>query len=72
MGTSKNRMKEKWYGISYPLPTFLQTNWAWNLWAKIMCPKGYHLFDEVQSSQSHSLFCDACEINIPLAGEMER
>lgn len=69
METSKNRMKEKWYGITYPLPVFLQKDWVWKLWSKTMCPKGYHLLDEVQSYDSHNLFCDACEISIPLAGE---
>jgi hypothetical protein len=28
-------------------------------WAKMNCPKGNHLFDEV-FSEEHYLFCDAC------------
>lgn len=64
-----SRMKEKRYGITYPIPVFLQVDWVWNIWAKFMCPHGWHLLDEVQSFEHHSLFCDACEISIPLAGE---
>ncbi len=62
----KNKMKEKWYGITYPIPICLQKDWFWNLWAKFMCPKGFHLLDECQS-----LFCDACELDIPITEEKE-
>lgn len=61
-----NRMKDKWYGITYPVPEFLQVNWFWNLWKKYMCPHGWHLLDECQSLESHTLFCDACELDIKL------
>jgi len=66
---SENRMKERWYGITYPIPAFLQVEWVWNLWSKTMCPNGWHLLDEVMSLNNHYLFCNACEIDIPLAGE---
>ena len=68
---SNSRMKEKCYGITYPCPVFLQKDWCWKLWAKVMCPKGWHLLDEVMSLNNHYLFCDACEISIPLAGEKD-
>ena len=32
-----------------------------------MCSHGWHLLDEVQSLEHHSLFCDACEMDIPIA-----
>ena len=55
-----------WYGITYPVPKFLQTEWFWDLWKKYMCVYGYHLFDEVASLKNHYLFCDACELNIKI------
>lgn len=62
-----NRMSEKNYGVTYPLPVFLQVQWVWNLWAKFMCPNGWHLLDECQSLEKHYLFCDACEITVPIS-----
>lgn len=59
-------MLDKWYGITYPVPVFLQREWFWNLWKKYMCPRGWHLLDEVMSIDDHSLFCDACELNITI------
>lgn len=58
-----------WNYIS--LPSFLQKDWFWKLWANFMCPKGWHLLDEAMSLNNHYLFCDACEISIPLAGEKD-
>lgn len=64
-----NRMKEKWLGVTYPLPEFLQVELLFGLWAKFMCPHGYHLLDEVQSLEAHSLFCDACDLDIAIVTE---
>ena len=64
-----NRMKEKWLGVTYPLPEFLQVDFVFRLWARFMCSHGYHLLDEVQSLESHSLFCDACELDIAIVTE---
>ena len=30
------------------------------LWSRAICPAGIHLFDEVKSSDSCYLYCDAC------------
>ncbi len=65
----KSKMREKWYGVTYPAPSWLQKDWFWNLWAKFMCPKGFYLLDECQSLYSHFLFCDACELDIPITEE---
>ena len=62
-----NRMKDKWLGVTYPVPHIFQVSWFWNLWAKFMCPHGWHLLDECQSVESHSLYCDACDLDIPIA-----
>lgn len=62
----KNRMRDKWYGITHFVPEFLQGDWLWKLWSKYMCPNGWHLLDEVQSVESHYLFCDACGLSVPL------
>lgn len=62
-----NRMKDEWLGVTYPAPKFLQVEWFWNLWAKVMCPHGYHLLDECQSLEDHTLYCDACDLDIPIA-----
>ncbi len=62
-----NRMKDKWLGVTHP--PILQFEWVRNLWAIYMCPHGWHLLDECQSVESHSLFCDACELDIPLAAD---
>lgn len=35
----KNRMKERFYGVTYPLPTWLQIDFVWKLWSRFMCPQ---------------------------------
>ena len=54
--------------ISYPIPRFLQRDWVWNLWKKHMCPRGYHLFDEVRGANFDEdeidLSCDACGLGL--------
>jgi len=65
-----NKMDEKWYGITYPLPQVLQTKWLWRLWSKVMCPHGWHLLDECQSLDDHSLHCDACGLDIPITTDI--
>lgn len=66
-----NRMKDKWYGITYPAPVWLQKDWFWRLWARFMCPHGWHLLDEYQSLDHHGLLCDACLLDIPLEQVIE-
>lgn len=66
----KNRMKDKWFGVTYigVLPEWMQNvKWIYSFWKKYMCSKGFHLFDEVQSLESHYLYCDACELEIHIA-----
>jgi hypothetical protein len=58
--------KVEYYHITYP--SILDHIWILDLWKKYMCPNGCHLLDEVWSIESHSLFCDACEIDIPITG----
>ncbi len=57
--------KTMWYkeykGISYP--TFLDNRPVQWLWKKFMCPRNFHLFDEVLSID-HSLSCDACGLQV--------
>jgi len=59
-------MNKKWYGITYPLPEWLQQDWLFRLWEKYMCSKGYHLWDECMSVQHHDLVCDACQTYIDI------
>jgi hypothetical protein len=60
-------MKGKWMDITHPclwdgwLPEFI-----YQFWKKVFCPKGWHLFDECQSQYSHSLFCDACGLDVKI------
>lgn len=58
----KNKMKEPNLEITYP--KFLQNDIVRLLWHKLFCKNGWHLFDEVQSVDSHYLFCDACALTI--------
>lgn len=64
-----NRMKEKRLDITYPY--FLQNKFSLWMWKKVFCPKGFHLFDEVQSVEHHYLSCDACEYTVNLATSNE-
>jgi hypothetical protein len=52
-----------WYDITHYVPMWLL--WLWRL---TLCPRGWHLFDEVATScddgPEHRLFCDACELTI--------
>ncbi len=66
-----NRMDDKWYGITYPVPVWLQREWFWRLWARFMCPHGWHLLDEYQSLENHGLLCDACLLDVPLEQVIE-
>jgi hypothetical protein len=55
-------MKGYW-GISYFAP--LVFDWSYKLWKRFMCPRGYHLLDEVWCGPgTHYLNCDACELVI--------
>jgi hypothetical protein len=65
------KMKGEWLGVTYPVPRFLQVKWFWSLWKHFMCPHGWHLLDENLSLSDHSLYCDACELDIPLADAKE-
>lgn len=50
-----------WLGITYP--RFLQNKFIWWLWKRLLCPHGWHLWDEVLSTD-HTLYCDACELDL--------
>lgn len=55
-----------WYGITHPF-SFLESgldNWFTKLWRKLMCPHGWHLFDECDNGKKHTLYCDACDLDI--------
>jgi hypothetical protein len=55
-----------WQGITYP--PILDAPWIHRLWVNFMCPRGWHLFDECLSLESHSLFCDACGLDVVIKG----
>ena len=55
-----------YHGITYPLPRFLQRLWFWDLWARLCCPHGWHLLDEVWCMDDHYLYCDACEMRVEI------
>ena len=52
----------RWMGVTYPsvlgYPVILA------LWRRICCPRGWHLFDEVDSHDFHYLYCDACDLRV--------
>ena len=58
------KIKSQYYGVTYP--SILDKSWIQRLWKKYMCPFGWHLLDEVWSIESHSLFCDACEMDFKI------
>ena len=53
----------EWLGISQPF-WFVESEWFYTLWRRVMCQRGYHLFDEIQRLDEHTLFCDACQLEI--------
>lgn len=54
---------EKYIGISYP--SILTGKLTQKLWKRFMCPRHYHLFDEVLS-EGHYLYCDACGFELEI------
>ena len=56
-----NRMNDKWYDVTHLIPMIFLP-----LWKRIMCKHGWHLFDEVRSLHSHELYCDACDLTVPI------
>ena len=54
-----------WYGITYPGSAFCP-NWVLKLWKKYMCSHGWHLFDECDNIEKHSIYCDACDLDIEI------
>jgi hypothetical protein len=57
------------YGVTYPhLFSF-----TYLIWKRLFCKRGFHLFDEVLSSDlGHYLNCDACDLTIPIATKHEQ
>ena len=55
-------MKGTWWGITYP--AVLDAKPIRKFWQRWACPRGWHLFDEVQSLEDHYLFCDACGLTV--------
>ena len=59
-----------YYNISYPIVVGDgYPEWLYRLWQRVMCKRGYHLFDEVAHScdddlLSHYLYCDACAMEV--------
>jgi len=46
----------------YTYPRIFQNRFIWLIWKKFFCTMGWHLWDEVESIDSHSIYCDACGI----------
>jgi len=61
----KNRMKDDNRDICYPL--ILDNKIVQWLWFNTFCHNGFHIWVEVQSLDSHYLFCDACESCLDIA-----
>lgn len=55
---------QDYHGITYF--KFLDNLWIQNLWRKYFCKRNIHLFDESISLESHSLSCDACDLNVDI------
>ncbi len=47
----------RFYGLTHYVPCW---DWMLKLWAKVLCKKNWHLFDEVSSGDRNYLSCDAC------------
>lgn len=52
----------KYHNISYP--KILDNEQSHKLFKDIFCTQGFHLFDEVLSMDSHTLYCDACGLTV--------
>jgi hypothetical protein len=75
-------MKYIWHNISYPSFNGWLPDWFYKLWKEHCCPRGWHLFDECYGAchhkteyecakndcdgYMHSLYCDACELDIEI------
>ena len=46
----------------------LQNKLIWWLWKKYACKYGYHLWDEVLTTERHYLYCDACGKSVTIEG----
>ena len=59
---------KKWYGITHPeiYINYKINNFLYGLWAKWFCPHGWHLFDEYDDVEKHTIICDACGMDILL------
>lgn len=55
-------IKNKYQGITYFLSGLQYFNFILGLWKRFMCPRGWHLLDEVLSNEDHYMICDACEL----------
>lgn len=64
-----NKMKEHWFGITYP--KLFQFDIVLKIWKALFCPHGWHLLDECASIDDHDLYCDACELTIPIKGVLD-
>jgi hypothetical protein len=53
----------RWWNVTHYVPTW---KWLLKFWAYLLCSHGWHLFDEYASVEKHVLFCDACELSIPI------
>lgn len=60
-----SRMREEWLDVTYPY--ILQNKVSQWLWKHVFCPIGFHLFDEVQSTTDHYLYCDACDFEVHIS-----
>lgn len=46
-------------GITYPV--IFDNELSRRIWKKVLCPNGFHLWDEVSSLEGRTLTCDACD-----------
>lgn len=61
------RMNDKWYGVTHYVPVrSIRDNIFTFLWKKLLCHRGWHLFDECMSLDHHDLHCDACGLTVPI------
>lgn len=54
------------YNVSYLIFEFMESDFILGLWKKYLCPIGFHAFDEVWSTTSHYLHCDACGLSLSI------
>jgi len=60
--------RAEWLNISHPF-WWVENDLFYRAWRRVMCRRGYHLFDEVLSYSEHTLICDACQLGLVIQKE---